>query len=57
MIIGYLGGRMKELKVNMKRIFDNQNDKEIELATHEMQKTGMWECESLIRKILSELLT
>ena len=57
MVIGCLGGGMKELKVNMKRIFDSDNDKEIELIAHEMQKTVLWESESLIRKILSGLLT
>ena len=29
---------MKELKVNMKRIFDNDNDKEIELIAHEIAR-------------------
>ena len=54
---------MKELKVNMKRIFDNDNDNdndndtEIELIAHEMQKRVLWESESLITKILSGLLT
>ena len=57
MVIGCLGGGMKKLKVNMKRIFDNDNDNEIELIAHEMQKTVLWESESLIRKILSGLLT
>ena len=38
MVIGCLGGGMNELKVNMKRISDNDNDKEIELIAHEMQK-------------------
>ena len=47
MDIGCLGGGMKELKVNMKRIFDNDNDndndKEIELIVYGMQKTVLWE--------------
>ena len=56
-VIGCLGGGIKELKVNMKWVFDNDNDKEIELIAHQMQKTVLWESESLIRKILSGLLT
>ena len=57
MIIGCLGGEIKELKANVKRIFDYHNDKELELIAREMQKTVLWESESLMRKILSRLLT
>ena len=56
-IIGCLGGGIKELKENLKRIFENDNDKEFEFLAREMQKTVLWESESLMRKVLSRLLT
>ena len=55
-IIGCLGGRIKELKESLKRIFENDNDKELESFAREMQKTIFWENESLMRKVLSGLL-
>ena len=54
---GWLGGGIKELKGNIKQIFDYDNDKELELIAQEMQKTVLGESESLIRKILCGLLT
>ena len=57
-IIGYLGGGMKELKESIRQIFEyDSNDKELEWIAREMQKTVLWENESLIRKVLSGLLT
>ena len=57
MVIECLGGGIKELKANIKQIFDYHNNKEPELIAREMQKAVLWESESLIRKILSGLLT
>ena len=49
---------MKELKVRIRQIFEyDNNDKEPEWISQEMQKTILWERESLIRKVLPELLT
>ena len=56
-IIGYLGGGIKELKESLKRIFENDNDKELESLAREMEKTVLWESESLMRKAPSGLLT
>ena len=56
-VIGCLGKAIKELKANIKRIFDDDNDKELELTAQEMQNTVLWESKSLIRKILSGVLT
>ena len=57
-IIGCLGGGMRELKESIRDIFKNENnDKELEWISREMQKTVLWESESLIRKVLSGLLT
>ena len=56
-IIGCLGGGMKELRTNIKRILKNYcDDNELDIA-NEMQKTVLWESESIIRKTLSGLLT
>ena len=57
MIIGCLGGGINELKESLKHIFENDNDKELESLAREMQKTVLWESESLMRKVLSGLLT
>ena len=43
MIIGCLRGGMKELKVNMKQIFDNGNDKEIELIARDAKDSTVGE--------------
>ena len=57
-IIGCFGGGMKELKENIRQIFEyDSNDKKLEWIAREMQKTVLWENESLIRKVISGLLT
>ena len=57
-ITGCLGERMKELRESIRQIFEYENnDKELEWISQEMQKTVLWESESLIRKVLSGLLT
>ena len=57
-IIGCLGGGMKELKESIREIFEYEdNDKELEWISREMQKTLLWESKSLIIKVLSGLLT
>ena len=55
-VIGCLGGGMRELKKNMKAIFGNDNEQEIIDTMREMQKTVLWESESNIRKVVSGLL-
>ena len=57
MVIGCLGGGINEFKANIKRICDYHNDEELELIAREMQKTVLWESESLIRKNPFGLLT
>ena len=57
-IIGCFGGGMKELKESIRQIFKYENnDKELIWIFQEMQKTVLWESKSLIRKVLSGLLT
>ena len=57
-IIGCLGGGMKEVRTNIKRILKNYcDDNELDIIANEMQKTVLWESESIIRKTLSGLLT
>ena len=56
-IIGCLGGGIKELKASVKSISDSENEKEHDLLMREIRKTVLWESESLIRKVLSGLLT
>ena len=57
-IIRCLGGGMKELKENIRQIFKyDNNDKVLEWISREIQKTVLWESESLIRKVPSGLLT
>ena len=49
---------MKELKENIRQIFEyDNNDKVLEWISREIQKIVLWESESLIRKVLSGLLT
>ena len=56
-IIGCLGGGLKELKESIREIFEYEdNDKELEWISREMQKTLLWESKSLIIKVLSGLL-
>ena len=52
--IGCLGGGIKQLENDIRKIFGNE--KQITLRVREMQKTVLWESESIIRKVLSELL-
>ena len=45
---------IKELKGSIRQIFEyDNNDKKLEWISREMQKTLLWESESLIRKVLS----
>ena len=55
-VIGYLGGGMKELKTDMQMIFEYENEKELYTTMREMQKIVLWGSESMIRKVLSGLL-
>ena len=55
-VMGYLSGSMKELKTDMQKIFEYENEKELHTTMREMQKTVLWESESMIRKVLSGLL-
>ena len=56
-VIGRLGGEMKELKENIRQIFEyDDNDKNLEWIAREMQKTVPLGNKSLIRKVLSGLL-
>ena len=57
LVIGCLGGGMSELKTSIKRIFESIADNELNNVAREMQKTVLWESESIIRKTLSGLLT
>ena len=50
------GGGMKELKTNMQKSFEYENEKELYAIMREMQKTVLWESESITRKVLSGLL-
>ena len=56
LVIGCLGGGMGELKTSIKRILDSITENELNKVTREMQKTVLWESESIIRKTLSGLL-
>ena len=56
LVIGCLGGGMGELKTSIKRIFDGITENELNKVAREMQKTVLWESESIIRKTLSGLL-
>ena len=57
-IIGCFGGGMKELKETIRQIFEfGNNYKLLEWISREIQKTVLWEIKSLIRKVLSGLLT
>ena len=55
-VTGCLGGGMKELKKYMQKIFEYENEKELYTTMREIQKTVIWESESIIRKVLSGLL-
>ena len=51
LIIACLGGGKKELKSDVRKIFGTE--KQITATVSEMQKTVLWENESIIRKVLS----
>ena len=53
-VIGSLGVGMKQLKSDLKELFDDE--KELDKTVYEMQKTALWESESIIRKVLSGIL-
>ena len=56
-INGCLGGGIRGLKESIRQIFEyNNNDKELEWISREMEKTVLWDSESLIRKVLPRLL-
>ena len=58
MIIICLEGGLKELKESIQRIFKyDNNDKELEQISQEIQKSEPWESKSLIRKVLSGMMT
>jgi hypothetical protein len=54
-VIGCLGGGMKILKNDIRESFNNEKD--LNRTSGEMQKTVLWESETIMRKILSGLLT
>ena len=57
-IIGCLGGGIKKLKSCISQISENDNnDKELESISREMEKTVLWESKSLIRKALLDIRT
>ena len=53
-VIGCLGEGMKRLKDDVKELF--KNEKELQWICRKMQKTVLWESETIMRKILSGLL-
>ena len=53
-IIACLGGGIKQLENDVRKIFGNE--KQITPTVGEMEKTVLWESESIIRKVLSGLL-
>ena len=53
-IIGCLGGGIRQLENDVRKIFGNE--KQITRTVREMQKTVLLESESIIRKVLSGLL-
>ena len=53
-VIGCLGGGLKRLKEDIKELFTD--DKELECTCREMQKSVVWESETIMRKILSGLI-
>ena len=49
---------MKELKQSIRQVFEyDDNDKELEWISRELQETVLWESESLIKKVPSRLVT
>ena len=58
-VIGALGGGMKEVLRDVERVFSERLERErsAERAVAEMQKTVVMDSESMVRKVLSGLLT
>jgi hypothetical protein len=54
-VIDCLGGGMKRLKDDIRELFNNEKD--LHWISREMQKTVLWESETIMRKIPSGLLT
>ena len=54
-VIGCLGGGMKILRNDIRELFNSEKD--LNRISRETQKTVLWENETIIRKILSGLLT
>ncbi|CAB4034523.1 Hypothetical predicted protein [Paramuricea clavata] len=54
-VIGCLGGGMKRLKDDIRELINNEKD--LHWISREMQKTVLWESETIMGKILSGLLT
>ena len=54
-VIGCLGGGMKRLKEDIRELFDDEKD--LHRISREMQKTVLWESETIMRKVFSGLLT
>ena len=54
-VIGCLGGGMKRLKEDIRELFDDEKD--LHRISREMQKTALWESETIMRKVFSGLLT
>ena len=52
-VVGCLGGGMKKIKDDVKEL---KNEKDLQWICREMQKTVLWESETIMRKILSGLL-
>ena len=55
-VIGCLGGGIKVLETDMQKIYEYKNEKELYMTMRQMQKTVLWESESMNRKVLSGLL-
>ena len=54
-VIGCLGGGMKRLKDDIGKLFNNEED--LHRTSREMQKVVLWESETIVRKVISGLLT
>jgi hypothetical protein len=54
-VICCLGRGMRRLKDDIRELFNNEKD--LHWISREMQKTVLWESKTIVRKILSGLLT
>ena len=54
LIIGALGGRMRQIAKDLGMIFENNNIKQKTIC--EMQKTILMDSETMVRKVLSGLI-